>query len=144
MRAVLCHVASEGTCNRATITSTRTRYISAVVVLLRSAQTRQTNTQQQQQCKEHASISTPVAPSSSRQRYPRVADTRCTLLSCFVQPEIRHPSHLSFCRSYVLLEQPHVACTSMHVATQPDTFEVRTVITSSSTRLKSSRLCSLP
>ena len=33
-------------------------------------------TKQQQKCKEHAKTSTPVAPSSSRQRHARVADTR--------------------------------------------------------------------
>ena len=52
---------------------------------------------QQQQCKEHAPTSIPIAP-GSRQRYARVTDTRCTrctLSSCFVEPEVRHQSYAS-------------------------------------------------
>ena len=52
---------------------------------------------QQQQCKEHATTSIPIAP-SSRQRHALVTDTRCTrctLLSCFAEPEVRHPSYTS-------------------------------------------------
>ena len=52
---------------------------------------------QQPQCKEHATTSIPIAP-SSRQRHARVTDTRCTrctLSSCFVEPEFRHQSHAS-------------------------------------------------
>ena len=52
---------------------------------------------QQQRFKEHATTSIPIAP-SSRQRHARVTDTRCarcTLSSCFVEPEVRHPSHTS-------------------------------------------------
>ena len=52
---------------------------------------------QQQQCKEHATTSIPIAP-GSRQRYARVTDTRCTrctLSSCFVEPEVRHQSYAS-------------------------------------------------
>ena len=66
------------------------RLLLIVDALLRSAQARYNNTQQQQ-CKDHATTSTPVAPSSSRQRHARVADKRCIRSSCFVEPEIRHP-----------------------------------------------------
>ena len=81
------------------------------------------NTQQWQQCKEHATASIPVAPSSNRQRHARVADTRCTLSSCFVEPEVRHPSHLSdhLCWCYIVLHQLHVACMHARGHTHPCT-----------------------
>ena len=56
------------------------------------------NHTQQQQCREHATTSIPIAPSGSRQRHARVTDTRCTrctLSRCFVEPEVLHPSHTS-------------------------------------------------
>ena len=51
------------------------------------------------QCTEHATTNwlqryNATAPSSSSQHHARVTDPRCTVSSCFVEPEIRHPSHL--------------------------------------------------
>ena len=51
------------------------------------------------QCTEHATTNwlqryNATAPSSSRQHHARVTDPRCTVSSCFVEPEIRHPSYL--------------------------------------------------
>ena len=106
--------------------------------------------QQQQQCTAHATTNwlhgcKVNAPSRSRQHHARVTDPRCTVSSCFVEPETRRPSHLlrvCLCWSYFLLQQVHVAC--MHVVAQPGTFEVETVVLRLVYGFKSSGLCFFP